>query len=278
MPGGLVVVRGGGDLASGAALRLYRAGMRVAILEMAQPLVVRRGVAFAQAVFSGVCQVEECTARLAQGANQVEAILAAREIPVLVDPSAASLDALKPLVLVDGRMTKRPPELSLQAAPLVIGLGPGFVAGENCHAVIETRRGHTLGRVIWQGPPAADTGQPETVGEFGAARVLRSPCAGEFKTLAQIGDSVQSGQPVAVVGDQLVLAPFDGILRGLLQPGLNVWRGLKIGDLDPRGDPTACWQVSDKALAVGGGVVEACLLHPEVRDQLFGWHQAHAAD
>ncbi len=266
----LVLLRGGGDLATGVALRLHRAGLRVLITEIPQPLAVRRLVSFAEAVYRGEFTVEGVTARRVNDPAQAQHILQKGEIPVLIDPEAAVLQSkLSFCVLVDARMTKAPPDLGMEAAPLVIGLGPGFVPGENCHAAIETQRGHFLGRVLWDRPPAANTGIPEGLGIYNRQRVLRAPADGVLSARAAIGDRLWSGQVIAEVGGQRVRAPFDGVLRGLLHPGLRVQAGTKIGDLDPRNDPSFCTLVSDKALALGGGVLEAILSRPHVRSQLW---------
>jgi xanthine dehydrogenase accessory factor len=272
----VILIRGGGDLASGVALRLYRAGLRLLITELPQPLVVRRWVSFASAVYQGQVTVEGITALHATHLQQALAIMAEGNIPVLVDPEFTSLSALRailpastPVVLVDGRMTKRPVEYPLDAADLILGLGPGFVAGQNCHAVVETNRGHRLGRVIWHGAPEADTGIPDQVNRFAAERVLRSPADGRLLAHAEIGDHLESGQIVAEVDGHPIIAPLRGVLRGLLYPGVCVWHGLKIGDIDPRDDPSHCALVSDKSLAIGGGVLEAILSRPELRPYLW---------
>jgi xanthine dehydrogenase accessory factor len=265
----MILVRGGGDLASGVIYRLHRAGIRVLITELSQPLVVRRLAAFAEAVYRGVFSVEGVTAKRIYSTNEAENVWAAGAIPVLVDPGAECRHALQPLAIVDGRMTKSPPDLSLQDSPCLIGLGPGFVAGENCHAVIETNRGHWLGRVIWAGSAEADTGVPESVNQYQAERVLRAPAAGILEGLAEIGELLKKGQPVAQVTGQVIAAPFAGVLRGLLHPGVEVQPGMKIGDLDPRQDPAYCTLISDKALAVGGGVLEALLTQEKIRQKLW---------
>ena len=199
----ITLIRGGGDLASGVALRLYRAGLRLIISELPQPLVVRRYVSFAEAVYAGKCQVEGVTAVLATDLEQAFKIISAGNIPVLVDPDAGRLSELRTLeawqVLVDARMTKLPLDTTMTSASLVIGLGPGCVAGQNCHAVIETNRGHQLGRVIWEGATEVDTGMPDTVLRQGVSRVLRAPVQGIVQFRAQIGDHVESGQVVAEV-------------------------------------------------------------------------------
>jgi xanthine dehydrogenase accessory factor len=266
----IVLIRGGGDIASGAAIRLKRAGFQVIITELPRPMAVRRLVAFAEAIYSEKITVEEMTARKV---SSPEVALEAAEgefIPVLVDPHADSRGILEPAVLVDGRMTKQPPDLGIQSASMVIGLGPGFIAGLDCHAVVETNRGHRLGRVIWKGSAEADTGVPEAVLNHRLNRVLRSPADGLLEACVEIGDILEEGQCIAKVSGETVLAPFKGVLRGLLHPGLEVCQGMKIGDVDPRLDASFCKLVSDKALAVGGGVLEAILARPDLRSRLCG--------
>ena len=268
----IVILRGGGDLASGVALRLHRAGLRVVIAELPQPLAVRRLVSFAEAIYAGETSIEGVPARRVQDPTdtlRILQVLAKGAIPVLVDPEAESIRQLHPHVVVDGRMLKRPAELIPTPVKLIIGLGPGFTVGENCHAVVETQRGHLLGRVLWQGAAAPDTGVPELVQGQGAERVLRAPCLGVLATHAEIGDHLEQGQLVAEVSGEPVLAPFKGMLRGLLRPGLEVKAGAKIGDVDPRDDPRYCRLVSDKALAIGGGVVEAIISRVELRPHLW---------
>jgi xanthine dehydrogenase accessory factor len=267
----LVLIRGGGDLASGVVLRLVRAGLRVVICELPEPLAVRRSVAFAEAVYAGQTTVEGLTARAVKDPTDsltILNILARQQVPVLIDPECKSAQVLHPTVIVDARMTKHPPERIGYAPQLYIGLGPGFLAEENCQVVIETRRGHTLGRVIWRGGPDPDTGQPDPM-QGQSERVLRAPADGKMIAHANIGDHLEAGQLIAEVGGQAVTAAFPGVLRGLIHPGLDVTKGLKIGDLDPRDDPRLCSLVSDKSLAVGGGVLEAILAKPELRPKIW---------
>jgi len=264
-----VWVRGGGDLATGVAYRLFRAGLNLLITEVPNPLAVRRLVSFSEAVYQGMVEIEGVQAVRVRDVNSVYKSWKARQIPVLIDPPGNIRLALQPQVLVDARMTKKPPDLGMDAAPLVIGLGPGFTAGENCHAVIETMRGHTLGRVLWEGSPRPDTGIPELVNGRGNERVLRAPIDGEINTIVTIGEHVKAGQMIAEVGGQPILAPFDGVLRGLLRAGNQVKKGLKVGDVDPRKDPEYCRMVSDKSLAIGGGVLEAILTKGELRAVLW---------
>jgi xanthine dehydrogenase accessory factor len=262
----LVLLRGGGDLASGVALRLVRAGYQVVILELPRPLTVRRLASFSEAVYEGQTTLEGLTACLVTP-DQVQSTLDANEIPVLVDPNADILNQMPFSAVVDARLIKSPPQPLPVQVPLHIGLGPGFHAGRDCHAVIETRRGHTLGRVYYSGTALPDSGQPD--GD--SRRVLRVPADGILKTHVKIGEHVAEGELIAEVkdGDHRieVHSPFAGALRGLLHDELEVTRGLKLGDVDQRDDPSLCRLVSDKALAVGGGVLEALLaarLYPKI--------------
>ncbi len=264
----IILIRGGGDLASGVALRLLRAGLRVVITELPQPLAVRRTVAFAEAVYAGSVTIEGVTGVAIKDPTdtfRVINILSKQQIPVLIDPDCTAAQPLHAVVIVDGRMTKSPPAPIGYVPQLYLGLGPAFVGGQNCQAAIETRRSHTLGRVYWHGGPEPDTGKPE--GD--PARVLRAPAAGEVIAHAEIGQHLEPGQPIAEVAGQVVSAPFPGVLRGLIHPGLSVSKGLKIGDIDPRDDPRLCQLVSDKSLAIGGGVLEAILSKPELRPILW---------
>jgi xanthine dehydrogenase accessory factor len=252
-----ILVRGGGDLASGVVFRLARAGFRVVISELAQPLAVRRSVSFAEAVYQGEITIEGVRGSLVEGIDAVKTTLAVGDVPVIIDPEAEIRHSLKPLVIVDGRMTKKTPDLSMDSATLMIGMGPGFIAGSNCHAVVETKRGFTLGRVYWQGSADADSGVPEAVGSYEDIRVLRSPADGQFHARHAIGDWIEEGGIIADVSGHSITAKFAGILRGLLHPGLNVKKGVKVGDLDPRQDPRLSVLISDKSLSIGGAVLEA---------------------
>lgn len=264
-----VLIRGGGDLASGVALRCWRAGWEVLITELSQPRAVRRLVSFAQAIFDGTVSVEQVTAIRIDDPGQVDPLLSDRVIPVLVNPDASIRFSFHPDVIVDGRMLKLPSELDIKSANLILGLGPGFEAGRDCHAVIETNRGPFLGRVIWSGSAEKDTGIPETVAGQKSERVLRAPGDGILRPRVEIGQQLKMGEPVAEVNGELVTAAFDGVVRGLMMTGLHVTRGEKIGDIDPRSDPRLCVMVSDKALAIAGGVTEAILSTPFLRSQLY---------
>jgi len=263
----IVLIRGGGDLASGAALRLFRAGFAVAVAEIAEPLAVRRTVSFAEAVYEGRVAVEEVVCVLSRNPEQAAGVIVAGEIPVLVDSELDTLGnpgELEITAVVDARLLKRAvPPLPV---PFVVGLGPGFTPGTNCDVVVETMRGHTLGRVYWDRSAVADTGLPE--GD--PARVLRAPTGGVVRPDVVIGGLVELGEQVGSVMEAggttvPILAGIGGVVRGMIRPGIRVRAGVKIGDIDPRGDPALCELVSDKALAVGGGVLEALLSRPELR-------------
>lgn len=266
----LALIRGGGDLATGVTARLHRAGFRVLVTELAQPLAVRRLVAAAEAVYAGRVEIEDLEFQHIDEPAQAALMWDQGLIPVLVDPTAKSRRSLLPQVVVDGRMRKKPPEMGLEAAPLVIGIGPGFTAGEDCHAVVESKRSHQLGRVIWQGQAAADSGVPEPVRGHDVDRVLRAPATGAIEGGHALGEIVEPGEPLAAVGGFELLAPFRGALRGLIHDGVRVKEGDKLGDLDPRAEPSYCYQISDKSLAIGGGVLEAVLSRPDLRRQLAG--------
>ena len=255
----LIVVRGGGDLGTGVAHRLVLAGFTVMVTELVQPLAVRRAVSFAEAVYAGQVTVEEVTAHLADDPMLGMGYTALGQVPVLVDAADDVVERMRPPVVVDARLAKRNLGTRLQDAPLVIGLGPGFSAGQDCHAVVETNRGHNLGRVYWQGSAEPDTGQPEAVQGRAGQRVLRAPAEGVFQGHKAIGDLAQTGEVLASVEGVPLLAPFDGAVRGLLHDGVPVTPGMKVGDLDPRGIREYCFLISDKARSIGGGVLEAIL-------------------
>ncbi|MBK8930765.1 MAG: EF2563 family selenium-dependent molybdenum hydroxylase system protein [Chloroflexi bacterium] len=260
----LVIIRGGGDLATGVAYRLHKAGFPLIVLELARPLVIRRKVALATAVLEGHVTIEDLHAQLAHSPAEALAMAHTDTIPVLIAPH---LDGLEwhpdpgQLVVVDARLAKRNIDTRIDQAGLVVALGPGFTAGADCHAVIETMRGHWLGRVIWDGPALPNTGTPGIIGGKGAERVLRAPADGIVEWRLAIGDLVKSGEVVGEVTGQPVRAPFDGVIRGLIAPETAVTQSLKIGDIDARAEVAACFTISDKALAIGGGVLEAILAH-----------------
>ncbi|MBN2033261.1 MAG: EF2563 family selenium-dependent molybdenum hydroxylase system protein [Deltaproteobacteria bacterium] len=251
-----VLIRGGGDLASGVAWRLHLSGFKVVITEIERPMAVRRAVSFCEAVYEGRTEVEGVTALRADDASQVPVIWEKGWIPLLIDPSAESRRAIKPDVLVDAILAKKNLGTLPGHASLVIALGPGFVVGKDAHYVVETKRGHTLGRLLTSGGAQPNTGVPGSVQGITTDRVLRSPADGIWETRKNIGDSLHKGEIVGMIRSVPVQSGIDGILRGLIKPGIPVSRGLKIGDVDPRMDQNACYTISEKALAVAGGVLE----------------------
>ena len=255
-----IVIKGAGDIASGIALRLWRAGLRPVMTDLPEPSSIRRTVCFSEAVRLGQTRVEEVEARRAETPAQALDLLARGILPVLADPEGACLRELRPDVVIDAILAKVNTGTAISDAPAVIAVGPGFCAGTDCHAVVETKRGHTLGRVIREGGAIPNTGIPGLIGGYAAERVMHSANAGAFRCVRAIGDAVEAGETVAWVGDVPLKAAIPGILRGLLPEGFPVPRaGFKCADVDPRGNRDHCFTVSDKALAVGGGVLEAVL-------------------
>lgn len=255
----LILVKGAGDLATGTAVRLYRAGFQVVMTDVAQPTAVRRTVAFSQCIYDGQTTVEGITARKAENRDQVRDILAAGEIPVLVDPQASILPQLPFMAVVDAILAKKNLGTTISDAPIVLALGPGFTAGADCHGVIETKRGHDLGRLILEGAAIPNTGVPGDVGGYTTERIIRAPADGPFEPVAQIGQQVNLGDVVAKVNGIPVTAQLTGIVRGMLPAGIPVTAGMKSGDIDPRCEVRHCFTVSDKARAIGGGVLEGIL-------------------
>lgn len=254
-----VLVRGGGDLASGVAWRLYQSGFRVVITEIPEPLAVRRKVSFCEAVFDGQSVVEGVKAVLVEGSEQVGRVWDQGFIPVLVDPGAVCRHSIKPEVIVDAILAKKNLGTSVKDAPLVVALGPGFEAGKDAHFVVETNRGHHLGRLLTAGSAAPNTGVPGPVQGIASDRVLRAPASGPWRNTMDIGDMVKKGDLVGTVRGEALCAAIDGVLRGLIHPDVTVSKGLKIGDIDPRGIKEFCFTISEKALAIAGGVLEGIL-------------------
>jgi xanthine dehydrogenase accessory factor len=245
-----------------------RCGFPVLITELAQPLLLRRAVSYGSAVIEGEITVEGLTSRRVSDLAEARQAQSKGVIPVLVDPEGTLLADYAPLILVDARMRKEAPAALPLHPLLVIGLGPGFTAPDHCDAVVETNRGHRMGRVIYQGSAQPDTGQPGGVMGHTADRVLRAPVAGVIVSMASIGSIVSKGQAIAKVADEMVVAPFEGVLRGLLHDGLAVSPGMKIADVDPRADPKHSLTISEKALAVGGGALEVVFSSAIVRQHL----------
>ena len=260
-----ILIKGAGDLATGIASRLYSAGHQIMMTDIAVPLTVRRLVAFSRAVYEGEAVVEDMTARLAKNQQEAEKIMEQGDIPVLVDPKAECVEWFQPDVIVDAILAKRNLGTKITDAPFVIGVGPGFTAGEDCNCVVETKRGHTLGNVIWDGSAIPNTGVPGNVGGYSIERLIKASADGVIEPKAVIGDLVRKGQIVAITGGEPVYALMDGIVRGMLQPGVKVTKGLKIGDIDARAKQEHCRTISDKARAIGGGVLDAVCSYEKSR-------------
>ena len=255
-----ILIKGAGDLATGIASRLYGAGHQIMMTDIAVPLTVRRLVAFSRAVYEGEAVVEDMTARLAKNQEEAEEIMEQGDIPVIVDPKAECIQWFQPDVIVDAILAKRNLGTSRNMAPLTIGLGPGFFAGEDVDYVVETMRGHDLARIITEGPAIPNTGVPGMVGGVSKERVIHSPGVGRIHNMAHIADIVEKGQILAYVGETPVEASITGVLRGIIKEGYNVPVGMKIADIDPRKEEKKnCFTISDKARCIAGSVVEILL-------------------
>lgn len=253
----LVGIRGGGDLASGVAHRLFKAGFPVIMSELAHPRMVRRSVCFGEAVWEGQVAIEGVQAQLISSEDKLKGAEQHQYIGVIIDPEGQIFDKLSARFLVDARMLKKEVEDQRRSRRFVIGLGPGFCAGSNVDCVIETMRGHNLGRVIDQGGAIPDTGTPGVIAGESRRRLLKAPCRGIFQAEAELGKIVHEGEVVGRVNDIPVKVSLSGKLRGLIRSGTEVRLGEKIGDCDPRGEAVDIYTISDKARAIGGGVLEA---------------------
>ena len=260
----LIIVRGGVDLATGTIYKLKKSGFPVLILEVANPSAIRRNVAICEAVYQGTQKVEDMTCYLADSLEQAQQFLKEGKLTVLVDPKGIAISALQPLAVVDAILAKKNLGTNQNMAPITVALGPGFTAGTDVDAVIETKRGHNLGRVLWQGCAAPNTGIPGIIGCYGKERVIHCPAKGILRNVKKITDTVSKGDVIAVVETQKGIIPveatLDGILRGLIRDGYAVTVGFKIADIDPRTDEyNNCFTISDKARCIAGGVLEAIL-------------------
>jgi xanthine dehydrogenase accessory factor len=254
-----ILIKGAGDVASGIAHRLYAANFtRILMLEIAEPLCVRRTVSFSEAVYGRSMEVEGVRADLIDNLDALKGVWDRSDIAVLVDPRWTSIETVKPYVVIDAVMAKRNLGTTKEEAALVVGVGPGFTAPVDVHVVIESKRGHDLGKAIYNGFAEPYTGVPGSVMGYTTERVLRSPVAGMVKAVKKIGDQVTKDDLILHVGDLPVYGTFDGVLRGLIRE-IDVAAGEKIGDVDPRGIKEYCYTISDKARAIGGGVLEAVM-------------------
>lgn len=256
----LIVIRGAGDLATGTALRLHNSGFPVIMLDIEKPTVIRRTVSFAQALFSGQTEIEGVKA-LRCTLENAERTARSGIIAVVADPGATILELTKPAVLIDAIIAKKNLGTNKSMAPFTVALGPGFEAGKDVDVVIETKRGHTLGKIIRTGCAIPNTGIPGIIGGYGKERVMHSPCSGVFYSDCRIGDIVKAGQTIGTVDGEPVVTEISGKLRGLLANGLRVPEHFKLADVDPRGEDVDHTTVSDKARAIAGGVLEAVMNH-----------------
>ncbi len=254
----LVIVRGAGDIATGVIQKLHRAGFLVLALETAAPTAIRRTVSLCEAVRLGKMTVEDITAVLVSDGKEMNEAFEKGQVPLAIDPFGYCIDKLEPVCVVDAILAKRNLGTHLAMAPAVMGVGPGFTAGEDVHAVIETMRGHGLGRLILHGAALPNTGIPGELGGKSAERVIHAPCKGEIRSVKAIGDKVLAGETLFYVGDTPCVGPFAGLLRGLIAPGILVPKGMKVADVDPRLDVDFA-AISDKARCIGGGVLEGVL-------------------
>ncbi len=256
-----VLIRGGGELATALACRLADSHFKVIMTEVSKPQAVRRNVSFCEAVYEGTKVVEGKTARLVSSLGEIKVAWKAGQLALIVDPDVTILSDIKPDVEIDAIIAKKNLGTRIGDAELVIGLGIGFEAGKDVHVVIETNRGHNLGRVMHEGIAEADTGDPGNIGGYTTERVMRAPTDGIFKTVKKIGDMVKAGDIVAYVGKEPIKTVIPGIVRGLLREGTPVTKGLKAGDVDPRGNREFCDTISDKGRTISGGVLQAIMEH-----------------
>ncbi|WP_315078499.1 selenium-dependent molybdenum cofactor biosynthesis protein YqeB [uncultured Clostridium sp.] len=255
----MIVIKGAGDLATGVATRLKKCGFDIVMTEIPEPTTVRRTVAFSQAVYDKKVEVEGITAVLASNKKDINKIVEEGNVAIVVDEKAEIIDEIKPEVIIDAIIAKKNLGTEIDDANIVIALGPGFTAGVDCHCVIETKRGHYLGKPIYKGSAIPNTGVPGEIGGYSKERIIRAIDDGKIEPVSKIGDYVNKGDIVAYVNGIPVFAKLDGIVRGMLQKDVNVFKGMKSGDIDPRCEKNHCFTISDKARSIGGGVLEAIL-------------------
>ncbi|MDO5713312.1 MAG: selenium-dependent molybdenum cofactor biosynthesis protein YqeB [Tissierellia bacterium] len=252
----IIIIRGGGDVATGIIQKLHRSGNAILILDVEKPTAIRRGVALCDAVYFGEKEVEDIKAVRIDSLKEIEKVWDQGNIPLYVDPKGDSIYEIKPMAVVDAILAKKNIGTNKNMAPITIGVGPGFIAGEDVDLVVETNRGHDLGRLIFSGPPQENTGIPGDIMGYTSERVIHAPNSGELKHIRKIGDLVKKGEKIAQIEDVAVKSKLDGVLRGLIGDGTIVHKGMKIADVDPRGEVSACYYISDKARNIGGGVLE----------------------
>lgn len=257
-----VVIRGAGDIATGIGHRLHRCGYKVLHLDIEKPLVIRRTVAFTEAIFNGSGEIDGVKCMKVENLSEIKKAWENDLVAVMIDPEAKIIDELKPDVVVDAIIAKKNIGTNKSMAKTTIAIGPGFVAGKDVDVVVESNRGHFLGSIILKGSAAPNTGEPGNIAGFTTERVIRANEDGVIKNIREIADIVKQGEIIATIGDSKILASLDGVLRGLITDGTEVFKGLKIADVDPRGDVSYCYTITEKARAIGGAVLEG-ILHME---------------
>ncbi|MBC2581807.1 selenium-dependent molybdenum cofactor biosynthesis protein YqeB [Clostridium sp. DJ247] len=256
----IAIVRGGGDIASGTIQKLHRSGFKVLVLEISNPTSIRRNVCYSEAIYEGETTIEGITSTLVNSITEIEIAWSENKIPVVIDPEGYYINIIKPEILIDAVLAKKNLGTKITMANITIAVGPGFEAGKDVHIVIETMRGHNLGKLIFEGSAMKDTGVPGDIKGFSKERVIYSPSNGIIENVKNIGDVVRAGEVIAYVNNNEVLATIDGLLRGIIRNGSTVWYGLKIADIDPRiSELKNCYTISDKARSIAGGVLEAVL-------------------
>lgn len=255
----VILIKGAGDLATGIAYRLKKSGFDIVMTEIDKPTTVRRTVAFSQAVFDNEIVIEGIKGVKVNNINEIYKEINQGNIPIIIDERAEIIKELRPDVVVDAIIAKKNLGTSIEDAPIVIGVGPGFEAKVDCHLVVETKRGHYLGKVIEEGSAIPNTGVPGNIGGYTKERIIRASSNGKIKPVVAIGDFVKKGDVVAYVDGVEIFAQIDGIVRGMLQEGIEVFKGMKSGDIDPRCEKDHCFTISDKARSIGGGVLEAIM-------------------
>lgn len=255
----IVLIKGAGDLATGIAYRLKKSGFDVVMTEINNPTTVRRTVAFSQAIFDDEIEIEGIKGVKVNNINEIHKEIEKGNIPIIIDKEANIIKELKPKVVVDAIIAKKNLGTNINDAPIVIGVGPGFEAKKDCHLVIETKRGHYLGKVIEEGSAIPNTGVPGNIGGYTKERIIRASSNGKIRPVVKIGDYVKKGEVIAYIDGVEVVAEIDGIVRGMLQEGIEVFKGMKSGDIDPRCEKDHCFTISDKARSIGGGVLEAIM-------------------
>jgi xanthine dehydrogenase accessory factor len=255
-----VMIKGGGDLATAVAHKLFKAGFPVVITELEKPMMVRRNVSFANCVYEEQWTVEGVTSVLVDDGDEIEAVIREGKIPLIVDPLCCIRDKIKPAVIVDATLAKKNIGTYMGDAPIVIGLGPGFEAGKNAHIVVETQRGHNLGKLIFKGQAEPNTGIPGEIMGYSRERLIRASSSGYVKNHLQIGSIVETGDIICFVDGKPQTSRIGGIVRGLIHEGILVDKNEKIGDIDPRGIREYCNTISDKGRNIAGGVLEGILI------------------